>query len=66
MIILTSTTNGLEPKNYEKIYLIDIHDSLEQDSLLDLHTYFWSKNFLTCPICQLRLFWKPDDKRRQR
>ena len=49
------------PKSYERIYLTDIHENLDQDSLLDLHTYFWSKELLHCPICHLRLFMKKEE-----
>ena len=53
--------NNNDKKSLERKYLEDIHDSLDEDSLLDLHTYFWAKEFLNCPICLLRLYMTKEE-----
>lgn len=45
----------VQPKGFERcneeIYLTDIHNELIGELLIDLHTYFYWKDFESCPIC---------------
>ncbi len=48
----------------EENYLTEIHHLLEQDEkyLIDLHTYFYLKDFEVCPICNLWLVQRTKPK----
>ena len=38
-----------------EIYLTDIHNTLNELQLLDLHTYFYWQKLEACPICKVSL-----------
>ena len=48
-------TSSTKCSSDEEIYLKEIHISMEKElngsGLLNLHTYFYKKNFESCPIC---------------
>ena len=46
MISNTKSNSGKE-----ETYFKDIHNKLNHEQLLDLHTYFYWKDFQSCPIC---------------
>ena len=49
-------------KSREEIYLSEIHNKLDFEQLLNLHTYFYWKDFELCPICNelLTMRGKPE------
>lgn len=46
---MSDSTECYEP-NKEEIYLMKMHDASNENAL-NLHTYFYWKDFQSCPIC---------------